>query len=489
VLGAGAAGGAGLLLAGGRRAQAAQSGSAVASDPPTAVDVVIVGGGLAGLTTARNLVRAGRSVVVLEARDRVGGRTLNHDLGGGDVTEAGGQYVGPTQNRVLALAEELGVGTYPGYNPGQSVYLADGRATRYSGDIPPDPLALPDLALLITRLDAMAKKVPVDAPWTAPDADKLDGQTVETWIRANTINSARVLQLVDLFLSPALGSRAADASMLFLLATIAGYGDAQTPGTLERGIGSKDGAQDSRLAGGSQRLSLLMASDLGDRVVLNAPAAGIAQAGGAVTVTTADGRAWQGRRAVVAIPPPLAVEIAWDPLLPAGHDALRRRMPLGTLAKCEAIYDEPFWRKDGLNGQALKLGDAAVPAMFDNTPPDGSPGVLMGFMGGRSWRRWQARTAGERRAAVLEDFAAAFGAKARSPIDYFEQDWVQERWTRGGPTSVLAPGTLVDFGRTLTQPVGAVHWAGTETAGYWNGYMDGAISSGERAAAEVLAAL
>ncbi|MCW2984681.1 MAG: monoamine oxidase [Conexibacter sp.] len=487
MLGAGAAGGAGLMLAKGAEARAA--GAAAGS--PTAVDVVVVGAGLAGLTTARKLVAAGRSVVVLEARDRVGGRTLNHDLGGGDVTEAGGQYVGPTQNHVLALAQEFGVGTYPGYNPGESVYVADGRAQRYTGDIPPDVQALPDLTQMIPRLDQMAAKVPVDAPWTAPDAERLDGQTVETWVKGNTINSARVLQLVDLFLSPALGSRAADVSMLFLLATIAGYGDERTPGTLERGIGSKGAAQDSRLIGGTQRLSLLMAQQLGDRVVLGAPVRSIDQsgAGGGVTVTTADGRAWHAGRAVVAIPPPLAVEIDWTPLLPAEHDSLRRRMVLGTLAKCEAIYDEPFWRKDGLNGQALKLGDAAVPAMFDNTPPDGRPGVLMGFMGGRSWRRWQTRSAADRRAAVLEDFAQAFGAKARTPIDYFEQDWVGERWTRGAPTSVLGPGTLVDFGAKLTEPVGAVHWAGTETAGYWNGYMDGAISSGKRAAAEVLAAL
>jgi monoamine oxidase len=213
-LGAGAAGGAGLLL-GGRGA--APAAAADPGAPPTAVDVVVVGGGLAGLTTARNLVKAGKSVVVLEARDRVGGRTLNHDLGGGDVTEAGGQYVGPTQNRVLALAKELGVGTYPGYNPGQSVYVADGRATKYTGDIPPDVLALPDLAQMILRIDQMATKVPVDAPWTAPDADKLDGQTVETWVKANTINSSRVLQMVEMFLSPALGSRASDVSMLFLL--------------------------------------------------------------------------------------------------------------------------------------------------------------------------------------------------------------------------------------------------------------------------------
>ncbi len=477
----GAVGGAGLLLA--RGAEVAQAAE------PTTVDVVVVGAGLAGLTTARRLVAAGKSVVVLEARDRVGGRTLNHDLGGGDVTEAGGQYVGPTQNHVLALCAELGVETYPGYHAGDNVYIADGRAKRYTGDIPPDLLALPDLAQMILRLDAMAKDVPVDAPWTSKDAEQLDAMTAETWIKANTINSARILKLVDLFLSPALGNRAADVSMLFLLATIAGYGDERTPGTLERGIGSKDGAQDSRLKGGTQLLSIRMAQQLGDRVVLGAPVRSIDQGGAGVVVTVADGRAWRGARAVVAIPPPLAVEIDWTPLLPAGHDALRRRMALGTLAKCEAIYDRPFWRDAGLSGQAIKLGDAAVPAMFDNTPPDGAPGVLMGFMGGRSWRKWQAASAADRRAAVLEDFAQAYGAQARHPVDYFEQDWVQERWTRGGPTSVLGPGTLVDFGRHLTEPVGAVHWAGTETAGYWNGYMDGAISSGKRAAGEVLARL
>jgi monoamine oxidase len=489
VLGAGAAGGAGLLL-GGRGAPAAHAAGGAADAEPTAVDVVVVGAGLAGLVTARTLAAAGRSVVVLEARDRVGGRTLNHDLGGGDVTEAGGQFVGPTQNHALALAKELGVDTYPGYGPGDSVYVADGRATRYTGDIPPDLQALPDLAQMILRLDQMAAKVDVDAPWNAPDAEKLDGMTVETWVKSNTINSARILQLVNLYLSPALGSRASDVSMLFLLATIAGYGDESTPGTLERGIGSKGAAQDSRLVGGTQRLSILMAQQLGDRVVVQAPVASIAGwDGDAVTVTTADGRAWRGRRAVVAIPPPLAVEIDWHPLLPAEHDSLRRRMVLGTLAKCEAIYSEPFWRKDGLNGQAIKLGDCAVPAIFDNTPPDGSPGVLMGFMGGRSWRRYQTASAADRRAAVLADFASAFGPKALSPIDYFEQDWVEERWTRGAPTAVLAPGTLIDFGRKITEPMGAVHWAGTETAGYWNGYMDGAISSGQRAAAEALAKL
>jgi monoamine oxidase len=451
------------------------------------VDVAVVGAGLAGLTAARDLVKAGRSVVVLEARDRVGGRTLNHDLGGGQVVEAGGQFVGPTQDRMLALADEMGVKTFPGYNPGDSVYIADGRTQRYTGDLPPDLLGLADLALLVTRLDQLAAQVPVDEPWNAPNAEVLDSQTVETWVRANSVNTARAIQLVELFFNSAFGGRAMDASALFALSQIAGFGNANNPGTLERGIGSKGGAQDSRFVGGSQLVSIRVAEQLGGRVVLSAPVRRIDQTATTATLVS-DRGSWSAKRVIVAVPPPLAVEIEWNPILPADHDTLRRRMQLGTLMKCEAIYDEPFWRKDGLAGQALKI-DGTVKEMFDNTPPSGKPGIIMGFMGGHSWRLQEGRSPSDRQQAVLADFAEAFGAPALKPKDYFELDWTKERWTRGCPVSALTPGTTTDFLPALKRPFGLVHWAGTETAGYWNGYMDGAVSSGERAAQEVLQTL
>ena len=200
------------------------------SSPTRRVDVAIVGGGLAGLTAARDLVKAGKSVVLLEARDRVGGRTLNHDLGGGQVVEAGGQFVGPTQDRILALAGEVGVKTFPGYGPGDNVYIADGRAQRYTGDIPPDLLGLADVALLVTRLDQLAAQVPVDEPWNAPDARSYDSQTVETWVRANSVNTERAIQLVELFFNSAFGGRAMDASALFALSQIAGFETRATSG-------------------------------------------------------------------------------------------------------------------------------------------------------------------------------------------------------------------------------------------------------------------
>ena len=191
---------------------------------------------------------------------------------------------------------------------------------------------------------------------------------------------------------------------------------------------------------------------------------------------------------IVAVPPPLAGRIRYEPLLPQQRDQLTQRSPMGTLIKAEVFYDKPFWRAKGLTGQALS-DEGPIAATFDITPPDGNPGVLMGFIGGDRARAFQAAPAAARKAAVLKELAQLFGDEALSPKDYLEFSWVTEEWTRGCPVSVLGPGTLLGFGEALRKPVGRIHWAGTETSTYWNGYMDGAVRSGERAAAEALAAI
>lgn len=447
----------------------------------TRTDVVVVGAGLAGLTAARALVAAGRSVTVLEARDRVGGRTLNHDLGDGQVVEAGGQFAGPTQNHVLALAEQLDVKTYPAFADGDTVYVHKDRAKRFDGDIPPDPLALPDMGVAMARINQLARKVPVDAPWTAPRARQWDSVTFESWLRSTTVGSG-ALDLVNTFLASAFGGTAADTSLLFALWYIAGFGDEQHPGTIERGIAD---AQQLRFAGGSQLISQRMAAELDGRVVLGAPVRAITQDDDGVAVV-ADTGTWTADRVIVAIPPPLAARISWRPLLPAQQDALFQRLAFGGLMKCEAVYDEPFWRADGLSGQGVFRGDTPIASMFDNTPPSGRPGILMGFLGGRQWRAWEQRPARERRGAVLREFAKVVGRDALRPRDYFEQDWTAEEWTRGGPTSVAAPGVLSELGPWRDRPHRRVLWAGAEHSPYWNGYMDGAVRSGADAARAVL---
>ncbi|MFB9315789.1 flavin monoamine oxidase family protein [Nocardioides plantarum] len=449
------------------------------------VDVVVVGAGLAGLTAARELSTAGLRVQVLEARDRVGGRTLNHDLGHGEVVETGGQFVGPTQHHVRRLAADLGVPLFPAHDDGDSVYVRGHRARRFAGDVPPDHLALPDVAMTMLRMNAASRAVPVEAPWEAPRAAELDAITLETWIRRTTIGSGG-LELVNVLLGSAFGATAAEVSALFALWYVAGAGDAEQPGTLERMIGVAGGAQESRLVGGSQRLSLLLADELGDRVALGRPVRSIRQDRDGVSVVT-DAGTWRAARVVVAVPPPLAARIAFDPVLPAQQHALFERMSFGSLMKCEAVYETPFWREQGLSGQGVFRGDAApVCSMFDNSPPSGTPGVLMGFVGGAEWRRWSVRPGRERRGAVLRSFARVVGPQALRPLDYLEQDWTDEEWTRGGPTSVLTPGVLTGIGRWRDVAFDRVHWAGAEHAHYWNGFMDGAISSATTTAAAVL---
>jgi len=192
----------------------------------------------------------------------------------------------------------------------------------------------------------------------------------------------------------------------------------------------------------------------------------------------------RARRVVVAVPPPLVLDIDWDPQLPTDRRQLLRHMDMGQLMKCDAVYETPFWREDGLNGFGINDSGAAR-AVFDNSPPSGTPGVLLAFVGGSTWREQGPRRRRERREAVLRGLADMFGERALRPVEYTESDWTKERWTRGGPTALHAPGTMVDFGPSIRRPFGRVHWAGTETSTYWSGYMDGAVRAGERAAVEV----
>jgi monoamine oxidase len=445
------------------------------------VDVVVVGAGLAGLAAASDLAHGGHSVVVLEARDRVGGRTLNHALGHRQVVEVGGQWVGPGQDRILARARNHGVHTFKTYTRGEQVLEFESRVSRFTGLIPPLPEPdARDFDQLLGTIVGLEAKVPLDRPWTAPGAAALDGQTLETFMLANSsTRGARFL--LDLATKAVFATEPRDLSLLHALFYL------HSGGGIINLTSTTGGAQDSRFVGGSQLVSLRMAGALGERVRLNRPVRRIVHARDGVSVIS-DGGTWQAKRVIVAIAPTLAGRIDYEPGLPAARDQLTQRMPQGSVIKFEAVYPKPFWRAEGLNGSSY-CEAPPVHFTFDNSPPGGRPGVLLGFVAGSEARRLTNAGPAVRRGAVLAAFTRLFGPAAAHPGQLIEHNWSQEIWTRGCYAGYLGPGVWSDFGAALRAPVGRIHWAGTETAEVFTGYMDGAVRSGERAAREVLAAL
>lgn len=483
LLGTGAitAAGAALTTIPAQRAAAAVTASA---------DVVVVGAGLAGLSAARDLVAAGKSVIVLEARERPGGRVYGLPLGGGTITEGGAEFIGPTQDRIAALAKDMGVATFETYNTGKNVYVRNGQRTLYATDgilgaVPPD-WGVIDLQAALLTLGNMVKTIPVGEPWKAAKAEEWDSQTFFTWSRKNTISDGARF-LLDSFISTVLSVRSRDVSLLYVLNYIASAGNESNAGNVDRLINTKGGGQESRFVGGSQEIVTRLAAQLGDVVKYDAPVRQIAAAGGKVTVT-ADGVTAVGKRVIVAVPPTIAAKIDFSPALPARRVQLMQRYPMGSVAKFIAVYDKPFWRADGLTGQAL-ADQGAIDATFDNSPPDGSQGILMGFMSQTNIRKLDNASEAEMTAAGLASFALMFGDKAKTPLSTAFQRWDNETWSGGGPVGIAPPGVLSDFGTALREQNGPVHWAGTETSTYWTGFMDGAVRSGERAAKEVIAAL
>ncbi|MET0897225.1 MAG: flavin monoamine oxidase family protein [Mycobacterium sp.] len=440
------------------------------------VDVVVVGAGFAGLTAARELVRAGHEVLVLEGRDRVGGRSFTGTVAGVPV-DLGAAFVGPTQDAVLALAAELDCPTTPTHHAGSNLINWRGRVRSYSGTVPALSLAgLLNIGRIRWLFARVAGRVPVPEPWSAPGADILDAQSLGQWLRSVRASSSTVA-LMAIMSRVTWGCEPDEVSMLQAARYV------RAAGGLDRMLDVVDGAQQDHFPGGTQQIAVKLAATLGDRVVLSAAVQAIEHGPESVSVRSEAGTV-TARAVVVAIPPQHRAAIAFSPGLPAVH-RLARSWPQGVLSKAYAAYETPFWRAAGRSGEALS-DSGPVFITFDVSPAGGTPGILLGFVDARAFDHLPPD---QRREQALGGFATLFGDAARKPIDYLDFRWGDDSFSPGGPTAAVPPGSWTTVGRSLRAPVGPIFWAGTETADEWTGFLDGAVRSGRRAAAEVTDAL
>ena len=434
-----------------------------------------MGAGLSGLSAARKLKREGASVAVLEARDRVGGKMHTAEVGGVPV-DLGAHWIGPTQHRLRALAGELGVEVEKQFLDGTHTLLLGDERHGFTGLIPlTSVFGALETVIGVARFEIRRRLIRSEDPWRSRGARRLDSFTLAHWMRGLRSDEARAMW--TLTARTVFGAEPSELSFLYFL----WY--AQCAGGVMQLTDFEGGAQDSHFHGGSQQLCGGIADELGDAVMLDTPATSIKHDATGVSIKVGRRRI-RAARLIVAVSPAIAGRIEFEPALAPPREALGQRMPMGAYMKGIGVYGRAWWRDRGLSGLAF-ADRGPVQMIVDVGPKSGAPGVLAGFVTGAPARELGRLDPEPRRDAVLSAMSRILGPEAAKPDAYRDFNWHEERWSRGGPVGLMGPGTLTSLGPVLREPIGPIHWAGTDTATEWNGYMEGAIQAGERAAAEL----
>ncbi|MBL7846284.1 MAG: flavin monoamine oxidase family protein [Cyclobacteriaceae bacterium] len=442
-------------------------------------DTLIIGAGFSGLAAARSLHLRGKKFMLVEARDRLGGRTYTKRFDDGRYVDLGGQWIGPTQDRMYALAREHNVEWYATYNEGKNILDLNRKLRPYTGLIPKmDVLSLVNIDLVLKRLESLARQVPLESPWTAANAKDWDSLTLETFIRKHC-HTRDCYKVVRAGLETVYACELNEISLLHALFYI------HSGTSLNSLLSIENGAQQHRIKGGMQHLAEQIAAPFHEHIRYNHVVKSIVEDSDGLRVEGSN-FSINARQVILAVPPVLARDIHFEPVLPLFKTQLLDKLSMGIVGKVVGLYDKPFWREDGFNGQVVADENKPFQTLFDSSPANGDYGTLLAFCIADRAREFFAHSEAERQSMALEHFTHYFGAKAATPLKYIDYCWATDGWSRGCYAGLYPTGAWTNFRGSLAKPVGRIHWAGTETSDIWYGYIEGAVRAGERAAQEVM---
>lgn len=441
-------------------------------------DAIVIGAGYAGLAAGLALQKAGKNILLLEARNRCGGRILTEYFSDQEYTDLGGQWIGPGHERMYQLAAEFGIDTFHTYDSGKSSLLLNGKLKHYKGIIPPLPfLALIILDRAIRKINQLAKSINVDQPEQTVHAAKWDAMSLQDWMNSQ-MKSETAKKMFAVATEAIFATDASNISFLHALFYI------KSNTNFDFLMNVDKGAQQDRIKGGAQSICIKMAAALGDAIQNEKVVTHIHQDEKGVTVS-GDGFSYTAAHCIVAVPPAVSTEINYTPAVPTTQWKLMKASFMGTVVKCYAVYPSPFWRKQFKNG-LVAAPDELTSVVFDNSPINGSKGILMGFSLAEKAKQLMQYDQANRKEIVKASFVKMFGPEASNIEYYTDKSFTEEPFTKGCYAGMFPPGILTQLQTSLATPFQRIHWAGTETSTQFNGYMEGAVRSGERAAKEIL---
>ncbi|MFD2203421.1 flavin monoamine oxidase family protein [Shivajiella indica] len=441
-------------------------------------EVIIIGAGFSGISASKKLNQANIPFLVLEARDRLGGRVYTKKLSEDLYLDFGGQWIGPGQDRMYELCREFGLEYYETYDQGNNLLDFGKKVRKFKGLIPKlDIVSLINLDLVLKKLERMAKSISLEEPWNHPKAMEYDRISLAEFISVNckTISCKKI---VSLALETVFASELNEISLLHALFYIKSGRDLNTL------INIKDGAQLHRIVGGMQSLIEKMAAPFHDKIHFNRTVKKILQENEVIKVKGEDFEL-TCKKLIIAIPPPLVSKLEFEPMLSGKKRQIIDRISMGQVGKCFMVYKKPFWRENDFSGQAFADANSPFQSIFDCSPKDTKYGILMGFTIAKRAREYFTKSKEERKNIMKGKLIQYYGNEAAEPLLYEDFTMTDEAWSRGCYAGLYPTGAWTGFQNAYSKAEGNILWAGTEASPIWFGYIEGAVRAGESAAESV----